>query len=106
MENIKITLETLYDILRNEKKKEDLQKLEGTFYIDVVEYLREKISFWKKEPKIKDIFASGERDKLEYELRSIHRILKEIYEKREKKIIDIALNRQNRLRYYRHQFYA
>ncbi|MEK6937691.1 MAG: hypothetical protein AABX04_01465 [Nanoarchaeota archaeon] len=93
MENIKITLETLYDILRNEKKKEDLQKLEGTFYIDVVEYLREKISFLEKRAQDKDIFASGERDKLEYELRSIHRILKEIYEKREKKIIDIALNR-------------
>ncbi|MFH0701178.1 MAG: hypothetical protein V2A62_01950 [Candidatus Woesearchaeota archaeon] len=93
MENIKITLETLYDILRNEKKKEDLQKLEGTFYIDVVEYLKEKISFLEKRAQDKDIFASGERDKLEYELRSIHRILKEIYEKREKKIIDIALNR-------------
>ena len=93
MENIKITLETLYDIFRNEKKKEDLQKLESTFYIDVVEYLREKISFLEKRTEDKDIFASGERDKLEYELRSIHRILKEIYEKREKKIIDIALNR-------------
>ena len=61
MENIKITLETLYDILINEKKKEDLQKLEGTFYIDVVEYLREKISFWKKEPKIK-IFSLLENE--------------------------------------------
>ena len=32
MENIKITLETLYDVLRNEKKKEDLQKLDASFF--------------------------------------------------------------------------
>src|SRR3989338_1355512 len=42
MDNIKITLETLYDMLRNEKKKEDLQKLDQAFFFDVVGYLREK----------------------------------------------------------------
>ncbi len=93
MEDIKITLETLYDILRNEKKREDLQKLEASFFIDVVSYLREKKALLESKEKSDEIFAVGERDKLEYELRSIKRILKEIYEKREKKIIDIALNR-------------
>ena len=38
-ETIRITLETLYDIFRNEKKREDLQKLEDTFFIDVIGYL-------------------------------------------------------------------
>ena len=93
MENIKITLETLYDILRNEKKKEDLQKLEETFFLDVVSYLREKKAFLELKKDNDNPFATGEKEKLEYELRSIQRILKEIYEKREKKIIDIALNR-------------
>ncbi len=93
MEEIKITLETLYDILRNEKKREDLQKLEATFFLDVVAYLREKQALLDGKQRSEDIFAVGERDKLQYELRSIRRILKEIYEKREKKIIDIALNK-------------
>ena len=93
VDEIRITLETLYDILRNEKKKEDLQKLEATFFIDVVSYLREKNALLESKAQEKNIFASGERDKLEYELRSIKRILKEIYEKREKKIMDIALNK-------------
>ncbi len=93
MESIRVTLETLYDILRNEKKREDLQKLEDTFFIDVVGYLREKKALLESQERSTDIFAAGEREKLEYELRSIKRILKEIYEKREKKIIDIALNR-------------
>ena len=93
MDNIKITLETLYDILRNEKKREDLQKLEETFFIDVINYLKEKQTFLATKKDDDDLFASGEKDKLEYEIRSIKRILKEIYEKREKKILDIALNR-------------
>jgi len=93
MPDIKITLETLYDILRNEKKKEDLQKLEATFFIDVVQYLREKQALLESKRQSTEVFAAGERDKLDYELRSITRILKEIYEKREKKIIDITLNK-------------
>lgn len=93
MPDIKITLETLYDILRNEKKRDDLQKLEATIFIDIVQYLREKQALLESKQQSTEVFAAGERDKLEYELRSIRRILKETYEKREKKIIDIALNR-------------
>ena len=89
---IRITLETLYDILINEKKREDLQKLEDSFYLDVVEYLKEKGSRLDKGNN-KEIYSFGEKEKLEYELRSIKRILKEIYDKREQKIISIALNR-------------
>jgi len=92
-EEIKMTLETLYDFLRNEKKREDLQKLEGTFYVDVVSYVREKNALLADQKDSDNPFATGEKEKLEYELRSIKRILKEIHEKREKKIIDIALNR-------------
>lgn len=93
MGTIKITLETLYDILRNEKKKDDLQKLEESFFLDVVSYVREKKTLIISQKDKQDIFAAGEREKLEYELRSIKRILKEIYEKREKKIFEIALNK-------------
>ncbi len=93
MENIRITLETLYDLLRNEKKREDLQKLDYSIYADIVNYFKEKVSFLEKRKSDKDLFSSGEVDKMEYELRSIRRILKELYEKREKKIIDIAMNK-------------
>ena len=93
MENIRITLETLYDILRNEKKREDLQKLEDSFFNDVVNYLREKKKLLNSKQEENELFASGEKKKLEYELNSINRILKEIYERRETKIIAIALNK-------------
>lgn len=94
MDEIRITLETLYDILRNEKKREDLQKLNDSFFIDVCSYMREKQAILEsKQNAVDELFAEGERDKLEYELRSIKRILKQIYELREKKIIDIAINK-------------
>lgn len=93
MDTIKITLETLYDILRNEKKKEDLQKLDNAFFFDVVSYLREKQALLEMKKEGENIFAAGDKEKLEYELRSIRRILKELYEKREKKILDIAMNK-------------
>ena len=95
MESIKITLETLYDILRNEKKRDDLQKLEDTFYLDVVGYLKEKNALLNAKKIDINILAAGERDKIDYEIRSIQRILKDIYEKREKKIIEIALNKSH-----------
>lgn len=93
MGEIKITLESLYDLLRNEKKREDLQKLEGPFFIDVVMYLKEKQALLESKQKSTELFAIGDREKLEYELRSIKRILKELYEKREKKMLEIALNK-------------
>lgn len=93
MGTIKITLETLYDILCTEKKMGDLQKLEYSFFMDVINYLKEKQALLERRSSDDELFAAGERQKLEYELRSIKRIVKEIYEKREKKIIDIALNR-------------
>lgn len=93
MEEIKITLETLYDILRNEKQRADLQQLNDSFFIDIVSYLKEKKILLDSKQNEDDLFAAGEREKLEYELKSIKRILKEVYEKREKKIIDIAMNK-------------
>ena len=93
MDEIRITLETLYDMLRNEKKREDLQKLEDSFLLDVVSYVREKQALLDTKKESTEIFAAGEKEKLEYELKSIRRILKHIYELREKKIIEIALNK-------------
>lgn len=93
MSDIKITLETLYDMLRNERKREELQELEETFFVDVVSYLKEKEALLEMNKDGDELFAVGEKQKLEYELRSIQRILKQIYELREKKIIDIALNK-------------
>ena len=63
MDNIKITLESLYDILRNEKKREELQLLEDTFFIDVITYMRQKKAFLETKKEVDGLFSSGEKDK-------------------------------------------
>jgi len=92
-EEINLTLEGLYDILRNEKSREELQELPGTFYLDVTSYLRQKKVLSQSKSDDDELFATSDKKKLDYEIRSTKRILKEIYEKREKKIIDIAMNK-------------
>lgn len=92
-DEINITFETLYDLLRREKGKEELQNLEVSFYKDVVSYLQEKLRLLEQKSRDDDLFSVGEKDKLEAEMRQIKRILKEFYDKREKKIIEMAINR-------------
>ncbi len=91
-EEIALTFETLYDLLMREKQREELLPLEPSFFQDVIHYLREKMRIWEKISQDNDLFSVGERDKVEGELRNIRRVLKDLYERREKKIIDLALN--------------
>ncbi|MBW2981266.1 hypothetical protein KY343_00155 [Candidatus Woesearchaeota archaeon] len=87
---INITYETLFELLRREKTREELQKLDNNFFSDVVDYLKEKQAALNL-PK-NDIFAAEERRKAESQLENIKNILKEFYEKREKKIMNMALD--------------
>ena len=90
---IAITFETLYDILMREKQQEELLQLEPCFFQDVIVYLQEKMKVWEKISKETDLFSLGERDKVEAEIKNIRKLLKDIYERREKKIIGLAVNK-------------
>ena len=90
---IAITFETLYDILMREKQQEELLQLEPSFFQDVITYLQEKMNVWEKISKDTDLFSLGERDKVEAEIKNIRTLLKDIYERREKKIIGLAVNK-------------
>ena len=92
-EEIKITFETLYDLLMREKQREELSKLDESFFRDVIDYLKQKLAVLEKIGKDNDLFAIGEKDKIEAELKSIRKVLRDLYERREKKIIDMALNK-------------
>jgi len=92
-EEITITYETLFEILRVEKSRDDLQGLPRTFFEDVLAYLREKQQIMDESRVKEDLYSSTERDKVSSEMSNIRRILKELYERREKKIINMALNK-------------
>ncbi|MDO8740584.1 MAG: hypothetical protein Q7J54_03345 [Candidatus Woesearchaeota archaeon] len=84
-----ITLETLFDLLRREKEREDLQKLDDSFFGDVVNYLKDKRQIMLKAES--ELFAEEEKEKTTKQLANLSKILREFYERREKKIISMAL---------------
>lgn len=92
MADIKITYESLFDLLRRERNREELQKLEETFYEDVITYLSEKQSLLKMVAGADNYGVSADAEKTRIQFHNIKRILKELYDRREKKIVMLALN--------------
>ncbi|MFC1704797.1 hypothetical protein ACFLZ6_00535 [Nanoarchaeota archaeon] len=85
---VNITYETLFEMLRREKDKEELQKLSSSFFADVIVYLEDK----KKSLNDMTLQSFEDKRKFEDEVENIRRILKDLYERREKKIVNLALN--------------
>lgn len=89
-DDIRINLETLYELLRQEKTKNELQRLPRMFYQDVIDYLETK----RKElptSKIETLTSVTERYNSHRQIDNAQAIIKQLYERREKKIIDLAI---------------
>lgn len=86
-----ITYEALYEIFRNEKSSSELQKLKDEFYGQTINYLNEKKAIIDSQQKKGDIFSTSELQKTKKQLENIKKILTELHEIRERKIIDLAL---------------
>ena len=71
MSEINISYETLFELLRREKTRDELQKLEDSFFTDVVNYLKEKEEFLQNQKKKQDLFAADEIYKAEKQLENI-----------------------------------
>ena len=90
MSDITITYETVYELLRKEKYETELQLLPQTFFNDVIEYIKEKQTILDSQRAQKSIF-SKEAEKTEKQIQNVKKILRELYEKRENKIVQLAL---------------
>jgi len=86
MSDISITYDLLFDILRIEKSREELQKIDEKFYRNVVEYLISKDSVINN-PNT----PHGERELTKIQLGNVKKLLVELYDRREKKIINLAI---------------
>ncbi|USN45664.1 MAG: DNA replication complex GINS family protein [Candidatus Woesearchaeota archaeon] len=92
MVDVTITYEALFDLLRRETKDE-LQKLDDSFYEDVRKYINQKKQLMEENLAKSDYFSKSEAEKIELQLKNIRKILVSVYELREKKIIHLALNK-------------
>src|SRR3989344_2016845 len=84
-----ITYEELYEILRMEKFRTDLQKLPNNFLETVKNYLEEKSRIVEKQ-KASPMFLS-ELSSTQRQLENVRKIIKEIYDRRETKILQNAV---------------
>src|SRR3989344_1673364 len=89
--NVMITYETLYELLRKEKFRQELQKLDENFFKDVINYLEEKKTILQSQEKKDSIFAPSNIQKTRKQLDNLQKIIKEFYERRETKIIQLAV---------------
>lgn len=85
-----ITYDILYELLRKEKYSTELQKIDQNFFKDVIRYLDEKESIIENQKSKESIFSS-EVQKTQIQLNNARKVLKELYERRENKIMQLAL---------------
>lgn len=86
-----ISYETLFDLARNEKNKEELQKLPEDFYDLVAEFMAQRLKTLKEEQQRIDLYSVTEKEALLKQINNIKKIIRDIYERREKKIMLMAL---------------
>lgn len=87
-----ITYEALFDILRRERNREELQKLQATFYAEALGYLAEKQELLTQLGSTEQYAATAEAEKARIQFHNVKKILKELYDRREKKIVTLVVN--------------
>lgn len=92
MGDVKITYETLFELLRREKSREELQKLDNDFFSDIIGYLENKKNKIGELKNKNDLFVHEEIRIAEAQEFNIRKIIKSLYELREKKIINMAID--------------
>jgi DNA replication initiation complex subunit (GINS family) len=92
MGDVKITYETLFDLLRREKDRDDLQEIDSEFYKDILDYLKQKQSFLEADMK-SGLFGGSEFEKTRIQIHNVKRLVKDLYERRLIKIMRLAFNK-------------
>lgn len=78
-----LTYEKIFDIWSRERSRDDLQRIEDSFYADASAYIKAKLSMAGASPESQEK-ASRQAD-------NIRRMLRDLYERRERKILNLAL---------------
>ncbi len=85
--------EQLFDLLRREKTREDLQEISKGFYTDLVSFLDNQQELIKVKEAQHSLVENLPLEKEKLESRNMRKILNEIVDRRQKKIILLALSR-------------
>jgi len=90
---VNITYDKLFEILRIERNDPNLQRLSSTFFADVRVYLQLKQDSISKSKNSSDIFAAEHIETAQQQIRNAMKILADITDRRERKILNLAINK-------------
>ncbi|MFT4310161.1 MAG: hypothetical protein ACMXYC_00865 [Candidatus Woesearchaeota archaeon] len=90
---VPLTYEMLFEQLRLEKNNVALQKLPADFYSNVALYMHQKLQIIQKNMSGDSVFAQKEFEDASKQLANAKKIVKMIYDLREKKIVSLAMNK-------------
>ncbi|HLD19408.1 MAG TPA: hypothetical protein VJB90_05370 [Candidatus Nanoarchaeia archaeon] len=83
-EVMNLTYEVLFELVMREKSREELQKLPGDFVDSSIGYILKKRQMAME-------LAEGQKEAAERQANNAVKLLKELYERREKKLVNLAL---------------
>lgn len=87
-DDIELSYETLFDLLRREKSREELQEIDPSLFEKAASAIVKK-----QELLHAGTLSMDEMEKLSHQLRNARKIVEDLYHRREKKIMDMALIR-------------
>lgn len=87
-----LTYEEIRSIQRAEKLKQELQKIDESFFEKVGGYIKDKIEMLETAKGETTRFAERAKEKIENELSNIKKITHDLYERREHKLLSYALS--------------
>jgi len=88
---VDFTYEDLYELLRTEKFSTDLQPLKQSDIKKIADYLNIKQALLEKQTHSKEFFNQRNVDKIRTEIDNAKRLLKDVFEIRERKILNRAI---------------
>ncbi len=88
-----MSYEKLYEISRLEKRRDELQKLDAGFFLEALTLIRHQLEEVRRYEHSSDIEGTAKAQNARRELDNIRKIVREIYDRRESKIIDMAVTK-------------
>ncbi|MDP7181825.1 MAG: hypothetical protein QF486_05285 [Candidatus Woesearchaeota archaeon] len=91
--DVVVTFETIFDLARKEKDTLELQKIDPSFFQEASTYLADKQRMLTNANTKKSLFSEQESEQLTTQVANIKKMLRDLYDRRQKKVLEMALSK-------------
>lgn len=86
-----LTYETIYELVRRERARAEIQQLDGSFFVKAASFVQQKEAALREQEGKTDLFSADEINRLRQEIITTQKMLKHLYTLREDKIVAMTL---------------